>query len=367
MNPKVTFIIPCYKLAHLLTECVDSVLAQTYGDFEVLIMDDCSPDDTPGVAQSFCDPRVKYIRNETNLGHLRNYNKGIGLARGEYIWLISADDYLLQPYVLARYMDVMEAHPEVGYICCAGMEVSNDVKKLAEYTLKANRDTIFKGHAFLRELLYCRNIFAPSVMVRSACYTKLGCFPVDMPYAGDGYIWGLYALYHDVAFLAEPMVAYRIHNLSMTDSILNSKPDICVDDDLAVLWRLHDSIKNAGYVRLAKDCCRAIGYEYARLAMGKRFRFRQISMTLQQCDDSVRRFAKNSSEATWIRARLRISLGDLYFQNGSRTKARQFYISGLHEYRWMAKTWLKLLLLGLGNVGQFIRNTVFQVRSAASY
>jgi len=367
VNPKVTFIIPCYKLAHLLSECVNSILGQTYGNFEVLIMDDCSPDDTPAVAQSFSDPRVNYIRNEANLGHLRNYNKGIELARGEYIWLISADDYLLQSYVLERYVASMGAHPEVGYICCAGMEVRNDVKKLAKYTLKADQDTIFNGHAFLKELLYCRNIFAPSVMVRSECYRKLGCFPVDMPYAGDGYIWGLYALHHDVAFLAEPMVAYRIHDLSMTDSILNSKPDICVDDDLAVLWRLKERIKAAGHVRLAEECCRAIGYEYARLAIGKRFRFRQISMTLQQCDESVRRFAENADEAKWIRARLRVSLGDLYFQAGNRPKARQSYVSGMREYWWMPKSWLKLLLLVLGNVGKFIRIAAFQVRSTASY
>src|SRR4051794_32850375 len=94
MQPKVSFVVPCYKLAHYLNECVNSILMQTYENFEVLIMDDCSPDNTPEVARSFEDPRVTYIRNEPNLGHLRNYNKGITLAQGEYIWLISADDYL---------------------------------------------------------------------------------------------------------------------------------------------------------------------------------------------------------------------------------------------------------------------------------
>src|SRR5208283_2490112 len=77
--PTVSFIVPCYKLAHLLPNCVHSILMQTYRDFEVLIMDDCSPDATPQVAQSFQDPRVKHIRNDPNLGHLRNYNHGIGL------------------------------------------------------------------------------------------------------------------------------------------------------------------------------------------------------------------------------------------------------------------------------------------------
>ena len=104
MNPTVSFVVPCYKLAHLLGECVDSILGQTYRDFEVLIMDDCSPDNTAEVAQSFTDPRVRHVRNEPNLGHLRNYNKGIELARGKYVWLISADDRLRRPYVLERYV-----------------------------------------------------------------------------------------------------------------------------------------------------------------------------------------------------------------------------------------------------------------------
>src|SRR6478672_7594179 len=59
---KVSFVVPCYRLAHLLGECVDSILAQSYGDFEVLIMDDCSPDATPEVAASFSDPRVRHVR-----------------------------------------------------------------------------------------------------------------------------------------------------------------------------------------------------------------------------------------------------------------------------------------------------------------
>src|SRR5262245_24068741 len=114
MNKKVSFVVPCYNLAHLLSECINSILSQTYEDFEVLIMDDCSPDQTPAVAQSFRDSRVKHIRNEKNLGHLRNYNKGIELSCGKYVWAISADDCLRRPYALERYIKVMEECPEIG-------------------------------------------------------------------------------------------------------------------------------------------------------------------------------------------------------------------------------------------------------------
>src|SRR5215471_1269222 len=116
MKPKVSFIIPCYKFAHFLAECVNSILSQTYSDFEILIMDDCSPDNTSEVAAEFKDPRVIYQRNESNLGNVGNYNRGIELSRGEYLWLISADDCLRSQNVLQKYVDVLDKNPNVGYV-----------------------------------------------------------------------------------------------------------------------------------------------------------------------------------------------------------------------------------------------------------
>lgn len=113
-TPTVTFVVPSYRLGHFLAECVNSVLSQTYSDWEMLIMDDCSPDNTGEVASSFRDPRVKYIRNEHNLGLVKNFNKGIGSSRGKYVWIISADDYLRRPYTLERYVELMEKHEKVG-------------------------------------------------------------------------------------------------------------------------------------------------------------------------------------------------------------------------------------------------------------
>jgi len=123
VDPLVSFVVPCYEMAHLLPECIKSILAQTYQDFEILIMDNCSPDSTPEVAGSFNDARVRHIRNETNIGHLRNFNKGITLSRGKYVWLVSADDLLRSPRVLGHYVDLMERSPKVGYAFCRAIEL----------------------------------------------------------------------------------------------------------------------------------------------------------------------------------------------------------------------------------------------------
>src|ERR1035437_3064217 len=120
-KPLVSFIVPCYKLAHYLTECVDSILDQSFQDFEVLVMDDCSPDNTPQVASGIKDERVRYFRNNANLGHLRNYNVGIERARGKYLWLISADDRLRSRRILQRYVEALETDELIAFAFCAGM------------------------------------------------------------------------------------------------------------------------------------------------------------------------------------------------------------------------------------------------------
>ena len=70
--PRVSFVVPCFKLAHLLPQCIDSILSQSYTNLEVIIMDDASPDNTPDVVRRFNDSRLRYVRNSANLGHLRN-------------------------------------------------------------------------------------------------------------------------------------------------------------------------------------------------------------------------------------------------------------------------------------------------------
>jgi glycosyltransferase involved in cell wall biosynthesis len=210
MNPKVTFVVPCYRLAHLLSECVTSILDQTYPDFEVLIMDDCSPDNTPEIAASFTDSRIKHIRNPRNLGHLLNYNKGIAIARGKYIWLISADDTLRQRYALDRYVQLLDAHPNVGYVFSPAVRLRDGQEwETLGYSICWLRDGVFDGRQWLVRLIHRNRVVAASAMARKECYEKLGTFPLNLPWNGDWYLWCLFALYSDVGYFAEPMVCYR--------------------------------------------------------------------------------------------------------------------------------------------------------------
>ena len=116
-NPKVSVIIPTYNRADLLPRAVNSVLAQTYDDCEIIIVDDCSPDNTQDVIASFTDPRVRSIRHEVNRGAATARNTGIENARGEYIAFLDDDDELT-PGSIARRVNLLdESPPDVGMIC----------------------------------------------------------------------------------------------------------------------------------------------------------------------------------------------------------------------------------------------------------
>jgi glycosyltransferase involved in cell wall biosynthesis len=267
MDPLVSFVVPCYNLAHFLGECVQSLLAQSYTKFEILILDDCSPDNTAEIATSFLDPRVRFIRNDQNLGHLRNYNKGIAAAIGKYVWLISADDVLRQPYALDRYVQVMEANPSVGYVFSPAVRLF-DGRQLGTLSSSvcSSTDTIINGREWLAKLIHRNCIVAPSVMVRKSCYESLGAFPLNLPWNGDWYLWCLFALHFDVAYIAEPMVCYREHELNISHSLLAQSSSSCAAADLAMPWIIKPMAERLGFSWLAGECVRSAASEYLRRA-----------------------------------------------------------------------------------------------------
>jgi glycosyltransferase involved in cell wall biosynthesis len=366
MAPKVTFVVPCYKLAHLLPECVNSILAQTYRDFEILIMDDCSPDDTPQVARSFSgDPRVQHIRNDPNLGHLRNYNKGLKMARGEYVWLMSADDRLRSPHILERYVEVMEENPQVGYAFCPGMALENGREtRVLPYSRHGDKDAIFDGREFLLKLLKGNFVLAAAGMARKECYEKAGYFPLDIPYAGDWYIWLIFALYYDVAYFAEPMVDYRMHELTITTHFTQKEARVFTADGPSVLWRIKQAAERANHKAVARRCEEYIVDRYRYYMMSQIWKISPYTMTFEDYEESLHRNAVRQDEVARVGARVNARLADGYCLHREFDQALQFYKRALGQDFWMPNAWAKyvLLTLRLGGVSVRARESLASLR-----
>src|SRR5258708_14026762 len=114
LTPKVTVAIPTFNRYELLLRAIDSVVRQSFTDFELLIVDNASTDETRNLARASNDARVRYVRNSENLGIIGNWNRSIDLACGEYI-LIFHDDDLMHPTFLQRSIAALDEHPTVGF------------------------------------------------------------------------------------------------------------------------------------------------------------------------------------------------------------------------------------------------------------
>ena len=361
-HPTVSFVVPCYCLGHLLRENVESILAQDYRDFEVLIMDDCSPDDTPAVAQSFSDPRVIHVRNEPNLGHLENYNHGIGLARGRYIWLISADDYLRRPYILGKYVRLLNTHPKVGYVFCSGVGVrDNRETGTLKFSVCSDRDRIFSGRMFLRRLLRQNLVLAASGLVRRECYEQLGSFPLDMPWAGDWYLWCLFAFYYDVAYFAEPMVCYREHALSMTNQLTRTQASACCAEELSIPWAIKRLADQAGLRLVSRDCVETLAAMYARAAGRRRFNMSEPVLTREDIEASLISHRATDREKRRLRCRILAALGNESYWQGNHASAKHLYNAALGLNPLLPRVLTKRILLSLGATGDSFRSVLRSV------
>ena len=196
-----------------------------------------------------------------NLGHLRNYNKGISLALGEYVWLINVDDYLRRRYVLERFVATLERHPAAAFVFCPAVQVHGR-REGAAFGMHGPADV--RVHRTRSSSSACWSATAcatPAVMVRKASYDRMGMFPLDLPYAGDWYQWCRHAFYGSVAYLAEPMVCYRLHELNMTKDFLQ-RPAALISDELAVRWRVRRTAEELRLTGVAQAALDAIAHDY---------------------------------------------------------------------------------------------------------
>lgn len=216
-------VVPCYNYARYLQGCVESILCQGVA-VQVIVIDDCSTDDTPVVGSLLArDPRVTFLRHETNQGHIKTYNEGLALATGDYTALISADD-LLTPGALKRAQAVFDAHPEVGMVYGHALYFqSND--KLPKVRLGEPRVDIWDGRNWVAQR--CKtatsSISSPEVVVRTSLQRQLGGYCADLPHTGDLEMWLRFAAHSCIAYLARVDQAYyRRHTASMQETRFNS-------------------------------------------------------------------------------------------------------------------------------------------------
>src|SRR5215472_5279718 len=124
-SPKVSVVVPNYNHARFLRQRLGSIVEQTYQDFELILLDDCSTDDSRTILEEYMhDARVRLEFNQTNSGNaFKQWNRGMTLAQGEYVWVAESDDYA-DPQLLERLVTVLDANPAVMLAYCRSWRVN---------------------------------------------------------------------------------------------------------------------------------------------------------------------------------------------------------------------------------------------------
>jgi len=284
-SPTVTFVIPCYRLAHFLAECVASVVSQDYANIEILILDDQSPDNTEEVARRIIadhpDRNIQYVRNEKNLGNIRTYNKGISLAAGAHVWILSPDDRLRSRQIVSRYADLMVRRPDVGYVFCPAHLIKNDADTgVCKESVYRAEDQVLDSVQLVKDIADNDfTLLSPSVMIRKECYERVTLFPENLPHRGDSQVWAMIALSYRVGYFAEPMVDYRVHADSMMATFGRQNVARMVEDDIAVPWGIKAAAEAKNNREVVAHCEAALIRVYARV-MSSRFNFRGTPYTM---------------------------------------------------------------------------------------
>ncbi len=233
MAASVTFVIPAYNYGRYVRQAVDSLLGQTFPALDVVVVDDASTDDTAEVlAQYRDDPRVRVIRHATNQGHVASYNEGLRMASGEFVGLLSADDFAVAPDGVERQVAMFEAHPSVGLVYSAYQLVRGDGAPF-HVTTPRPADAVVGGLDAFKQLLFENTIPASGTLVRRACHEALGWYDASFPHANDWDLWLRLSTRYDVGYVAAPLYAYRIHAANM--SFRTVRPQQAVDELLRAL------------------------------------------------------------------------------------------------------------------------------------
>lgn len=202
--PRVTVFVPVFNAEKFLADTIASVLTQTFTDFELLAIDDGSTDQSIKILQSFNDHRIRIEKNDRNRGRPYTRNRGLSLARGEFLSVLDADD-LCEPNRLARQVEFLDTHPNIVAVGSWAKYV--DEKGNVAFTCEPPTDS-----DEIRRQIFQTNCFIhSSVTFRRQALLDIGGYNLDFLQAQDYELFLRLSAHHDLANIPEPLVQYRVH------------------------------------------------------------------------------------------------------------------------------------------------------------
>ena len=234
-NPRVSVVIPTYKRAHLISRAIQSVLDQTYQDFEIIVVDDGSTDNTEEIVQNYKEDRIRYIRHSVNKGAAAARNTGIKASRGKYIAFQDSDDEWF-PDKLEQQIKVFDdASSEVGVVYSGFYRIEADKKVY----FPSDRFTQIDGNIH-NELLKGNFVGTPAVLIKKECFENIKYFDENLRALEDWELWIEISKHYTFKYINKPLLcAY-----STLNSVNLNQNNMLKAHEIVLLEHLDDFSKN---------------------------------------------------------------------------------------------------------------------------
>lgn len=220
--PRVSVILTSFNHEKYIREAIDSVLTQSFTDFELIIVDDCSEDSTWEIIQSYHDTRIRAFRNSKRCRGVAGINESILVrARGEYIAIHHSDDVFAQDKLLLQ-VAYLDAHPEIGAAFTYVQVIDENGAPFAEkghFYEKIFEQHNRPRHEWLNHFYFHGNALChPSILIRKNCYLDVGVYDGRLGQVPDFDMWVRLCLKHDIHILEKPLTRFRVRANEMNQS-----------------------------------------------------------------------------------------------------------------------------------------------------
>jgi glycosyltransferase involved in cell wall biosynthesis len=209
-SPLITVLMPVYNAEPYLGLAIESILAQTYNDFEFLIINDGSTDNSREVMTAYSDPRIRLIDNEHNLGQTATLNRGLELAQGAFIARQDADDLSL-PWRLEKQVAFLRNHSDIVLVGAQGYGIDETGRYLTLMNTALDDVSIRWHHLFDNSFIHSAVMFRKDIV-----WGKFRGYDESFSYCQDFELWSRILPGYPVANLPERLIKYRVHSTSMT-------------------------------------------------------------------------------------------------------------------------------------------------------
>ncbi len=227
MTTRLSVIVPNYNHSAFLKERLNSIINQSYGNFECLILDDCSTDNSREIIDGYLriDSRLRSIYNDENSGStFAQWNKGVAHTNGEFVWIAESDD-VADPDLLKELINVLETDPEIALAYCQSYRYTEGSEVKGTWNTDTDeldadlfcRDFLIDGKEFISRFLIHRNTIpnASAVVFRRSVYEKAGGAEKHLKTNSDWLTWLKMSFFGKIAFVSRPLNYFRYHSKSV--------------------------------------------------------------------------------------------------------------------------------------------------------